>query len=64
MQRRRSKPDSFEEWLAAERMRLEQQAEALPPDPAKQQLLQKIEEIETASPIEKWLSPPGLQQPR
>ena len=64
MQRRRSVPHSFEERLAAEKQRLEQQAEKLPPGPAKDQLLQKIGQIETASRIDKWLSSPGLQQPR
>ncbi|WFU26800.1 hypothetical protein QA649_11500 [Bradyrhizobium sp. CB1717] len=64
MQRRRSTPHSFEERLAAERMRIEKQAESLPPGDAKQQLLQKIEQIETACRIDKWLSSPGLQPPR
>jgi hypothetical protein len=64
MQRRPSVPHTFEERLAAEKKRLEQQAERLPPGPAKDQLLQKIEQIETASRIDKWLSSPGLQQPR
>jgi hypothetical protein len=64
MQRRRSVPHSFEERLAVEKKRLEQQAEKLPSGPAKDQLLQKIERIETASRIDKWLSSPGLQQPR
>ena len=64
MQRRRSLPHSFEERLAAEKKRLVQQADKLPPGPAKELLLQKIKQIETASRIDKWLSSPGLQQPR
>lgn len=64
MQRRRSTPLSFEERLAAERMRIEKQAESLQPGDAKQQLLQKVEQIETTSRIDKWLSSPGLQPPR
>ncbi|WP_082190643.1 hypothetical protein [Bradyrhizobium pachyrhizi] len=64
MQRRRSTPHSFAEWLAAEKIRIEKWAETLPPGEARQALLQKIEQIETASRIDKWLSSPGLQPPR
>jgi hypothetical protein len=64
VQRQRSKPRSFEERLVAEKMRLAQQAEALQPGPAKEKLLQKIDQIETASRLDKWLSSPGLQSPR
>ncbi|MCK1733943.1 hypothetical protein IVA79_08240 [Bradyrhizobium sp. 138] len=64
MQRRRSKPHSFAERLAEERIRLQLWAETLPSGPAKQQLLQKIQQIETADRIDKWLSSPGLQPPR
>ncbi|MGY4572114.1 hypothetical protein ACVWY5_005184 [Bradyrhizobium sp. USDA 3256] len=64
MQRRRSTPHSFAERLAAEKMRIEKRAETLPPGAARQELLQKIEQIETASRIDKWLSSPGLQPPR
>lgn len=64
MQRQRSKPHSFEERLVEEKMSLAQQAEALPPGPAKEKLLQKVDQIERASRIDKWLSSPGLQSPR
>ncbi|MGY4497044.1 hypothetical protein ACVWYH_000971 [Bradyrhizobium sp. GM24.11] len=64
MQRQCSKPHSFEERLVAEKMRLAHQAEALPPGPAKESLLQKIDQIEKASRLDKWLSSPGLQSPR
>jgi hypothetical protein len=64
MQRRRLVSHSFEERLTAEKKRLEQQAERLPPGAAKDQLLQKIEQIETVSRIDKWLSSPGLQSQR
>jgi hypothetical protein len=64
MQRRRSERHSFEERLAAEKKRLEQQAVKLASDPAKDQLLQKIGQIETASRIDNWLSSSGLQSPR
>lgn len=64
MQRQRSKPHSFEERLAAEKARLAHEAEGLRPGPAREKLLQKIEQIERASRIDKWLSSPGLQSPR
>jgi hypothetical protein len=38
--------------------------ERLPPGAAKDQLLQKIEQIETVSRTDKWLSSPGLQSQR
>lgn len=64
MQRQRSKPHSFEERLVGEKTRLARQAEALPPGAAKEELLQKIEQIDEASRIDEWLSSPGLQSPR
>jgi hypothetical protein len=39
-----------------EKKRLEQQAEKLSPGPAKDQLLHKIDQIETVSRMDKWLS--------
>lgn len=62
MQRERSKPHSFEERLVAEKTRLAHEAEALPPGPVKEKLLQKIEQIDKASRIDRWLSSPGLQR--
>ena len=64
MERQRSKPHSFEERLVAKKARLAHEAEALPPGPAKEKLLQKIEQIDQASRIDRWLFSPGLQSPR
>ena len=63
MQRRRSVPHTFEDRIAAEKSRLEAQAANLPLGPQKDALLKKIEQLETASHINKWLSSPGLQPP-
>ena len=43
--------------------RLEAQAANLPLGAQKDALLKKIEQLETASHINKWLSSPGLQPP-
>jgi hypothetical protein len=64
MKRRQSIPHSFEERLTAEKTRIGQRAETLRPGAARQELLRKIDQIETASRINKWLSSPGLQPPR
>lgn len=64
MQRQRSTPHTFAERLAAEKQRLERQLQKLPDGPAREELLQKIRQIEKAASIDRWLSSPGLQQPR
>jgi hypothetical protein len=61
--RRRSTPHSFEEQIAAEKSRLEEQAATLPPGPQKDALLKKIRQLETASHMNAWLTSPGLQPP-
>jgi len=63
MQRRRSVPHTFGDRIAAEKSRLEAQAANLPLGAQKDALLKKIEQLETASRINKWLSSPGLQPP-
>ena len=63
MQRRRSVPHTFEDRIAAEKLRLEAQDANLPLGAQKDALLKKIEQLETASHINKWLSSPGLQPP-
>ena len=63
MQRRRSVPHTFEDRIAAEKSRLEAKAANLPLGAQKDALLKKIEQLETASHINKWLSSPGLQPP-
>jgi hypothetical protein len=63
MQRRRSKPHSFEDQLSREKARLEAQLANSPVGPARDALIRKIRQIETASHINEWLSSPGLQPP-
>jgi hypothetical protein len=63
-QRRRSSPYSFEQQLAAEKVRLRAQLEKAPGGPERDMLVKKIRQIETASHINEWLSSPGLQPPR
>lgn len=62
--RRRSVPHRFEENIAAEKARLEAQIAQLPPGPQKERLLKKINQLETASRVNQWLTSPGLQPPR
>jgi hypothetical protein len=61
--RRRSKPHLFEDQIAAEKARLEQQAAGLPHGPEKDRLLRKIRQLETASYMSEWLSSKGLKTP-
>lgn len=64
MQRKRSKPHSFEGQIAAERTRLEQRAAVLDHSPEKDALLKKIRQLETAAHINEWLTSPGLKPPQ
>jgi hypothetical protein len=64
MQRRRSISRTFEDRIAAEKVRLEKQAAKLPHGPQKDALLKKLRQLETASHINEWLTSPGLQPPK
>jgi hypothetical protein len=64
MQRRRSIPHTFEDRIAAEKARLEAQVAKLKPGPQKDGLLKKMNQLETASHINQWLTSPGLQPPK
>jgi hypothetical protein len=64
MLRWRSPRDVFEDRIAAEKTRLEEQAKLLPHGPTKDVLLGKISQLETASHMHKWLSSPGLRPPK
>ena len=63
MGRQRSIP-SFEDQIAADKLRLEAEVAHLPSGRRKDQLLRKIRQLETASHISDWLSSPGLQPPK
>jgi hypothetical protein len=62
--RRWSIPHAFEDRIAAEKARTEAAAAKLPHGPAKDALLRKIRQLDTAAHMKEWLSSPGLQAPR
>jgi hypothetical protein len=64
MQRRRSPAHTFEDQVAAEKSRLEEQAALLPHGPEKDVLLRKIRQLDTATHMSDWLRSPGLQSPK
>jgi hypothetical protein len=55
---------SLEERLVDEAIRLREQAKLLSPGAAREALLRKARQTETASHINAWLNSPGLQAPR
>jgi hypothetical protein len=63
MQRQRSKPHSFEDQIAAEKKRLEEQAALLSHGPERRALEHKIRQLETASHMNEWLRSPGVRLP-
>ncbi|MFK4507143.1 hypothetical protein LPJ38_26510 [Bradyrhizobium daqingense] len=64
MQRRRIKQiASLEERLAAEALRLRQEARSLPPGIERERAIRKARQAETGSHISEWLNSPGLQPP-
>jgi hypothetical protein len=64
MQRRRSANHTFEDCIAAEKARLEAQIANVPHGPARDELLRKIRQLDTAAHISEWLSSPELQPPK
>ena len=63
MQRRQSIPHTFEDQIAAEKKRLEEQIASMPYGPQRDVMVRKIRQLETASHMSGWLSSPGLQTP-
>jgi hypothetical protein len=63
MQRRRSAPHTFEENIAAEKARCEEQLESTPHGPTRDALVKKIRQLDTASHMNGWLKSTGLQSP-
>jgi hypothetical protein len=49
---------SFEDQITVEKSQLEAQAAGLPPGPQQDALLEKIRQLETASHMNEWLTPP------
>jgi hypothetical protein len=64
MPRRRSMPHTFEDRIEAEKARIEGRVARLRDGPKKDELLEKIRQLETAAHIHEWLSSPGLQPPK
>ena len=62
-QRRRSAPHTFEDRIAAEKVKLEAQLAKLKPGPEMDALRKKLTQLETASHMSEWLCSPGLQTP-
>jgi hypothetical protein len=63
-QRRRFKhTETFEERLAEEAARFRKAAEELPHGTARELLLRRARQAETASHMSDWLRSPGLQPP-
>jgi len=56
--------DILEKRLADEARRLREEAELLPPGPARNDTMRKARQAETGSHISEWLRSPGLQPPR
>ena len=61
MLRSRSHPHTFQERLAEQKSRLEKKAATLEPGPERDDVLQKVRQIDTAASITDWLNSPALQ---
>ena len=55
---------TFQQLLAEDALRFRQAAENAPPGTARELLLRRARQAETASNIDAWLSSPGLQPPK
>jgi hypothetical protein len=65
MQRRRrfKQTQSLEERLTEEAKRLRAEAKLLPPGAARDEMVRKARQAETASRMNGWLTSPGLRPP-
>lgn len=63
MQRRRSAPHTFDANIAAEKARCEDQLAKTPHGPAREALVKKIRQLDTASHMSDWLKSPELRSP-
>jgi hypothetical protein len=62
-QRIRSRPHSFEDQIATEKARCEQEIATVPCGPERDALIKKIRQLTTASHMNDWLRSPGLKSP-
>jgi hypothetical protein len=63
MQRRRSVPHTFDENIAAEKVRCTEQLADMPHGPKRDALVKKIRQLDTASHMSDWLRSSGLRPP-
>ena len=65
MQKRRhfKQTDLLEERLAAEAIRLREQARSMEPGPAREDLIRKARQAEVGAHMSEWLRSPGLRPP-
>jgi hypothetical protein len=65
MERRRIKhKTSLEERLANQARRLRKQAKTMPPGAARDDLIRRASQNETAANLNAWLTSPGLASPK
>lgn len=62
-ERRRSQPHTFEDQIAAEKARCEEQLAQTRHAPERDTLVKKLRQLETASHMNDWLKSPGLRSP-
>jgi hypothetical protein len=64
-QRRRFKQTApLDERLTEQALRLRQEAQGTPPGVARDQLIRRARQAETASHMQEWLTSPGLRAPK
>ena len=64
MERKRATVHLFADRISDQKKRVEAQLAELQPGPERDQLLMKLRQLDTASDIDEWLSPAGLQAPK
>jgi hypothetical protein len=62
MLRTRPKP-SFDQRLAQEALRIQEQVKSMPPGRDRELLVRKARQLKTALHVNEWLSSPGLKTP-
>ena len=62
--RRFKQTETFEQRLAQEAIRFRMAAEELPPGTARELLMRRARQAETASHMSDWLRSPGLRPPQ
>ena len=62
--RRFKQSDSLEDRLAAEAIRLREEAKAMKPGASREEALRKARQAETGAHMSEWLRSPGLQAPK